>query len=340
MVFSLWQGKIIAKHNPETLKNHCSSYYEISLECCDNHTYEDILSNADKMLKDCRRLDKQHESDLRLRVPYDQQLHQSAEFLKYLYGLQIKGKIQGLSVETESLEQLFKNLDKNSNGVVNQNGYIDGDCMKTVQLKKEFDTELVRDAPLTRVEAMRELFWKRLIHFSRNYRMILSALILPAVFEICAMWFITQRLEDDYDKSLQLSRDLYPKTTQMLSMEIPNNFTQHTYAGFKEECETDMLCQEFSNTKDAFYWILRTLPDYRGKRYGGYSFNESKTTVWYNNKGHHAMLAWLNDLNSQLLQVSVNDSDYGITTYNEPWKLNAAEFSTTSMYVISKNCFL
>uniref|UniRef100_A0A1B0AMS1 ABC transporter domain-containing protein n=1 Tax=Glossina palpalis gambiensis TaxID=67801 RepID=A0A1B0AMS1_9MUSC len=333
-------GKVIAKHNPETLKNHCSSYYEISLECCDNHTYEDILSNADKVLNDCRRLDKQHETDLRLRVPYDQQLHKSAEFLKYLYGLQIKGKIQGLGVETENLEQLFKNLDKNSNGMVNQNGYTDGDCMKTVQLKKEFDTELVRDAPLTRVEAMRELFWKRLIHFSRNYRMILSVLILPAVFEICAMWFITQRLEDDYDKSLKLTRDLYPKTTQMLSMEIPNDFTQLAYASFKEGCETDMPCQEFSNTKDAFYWILRTLPEYREKRYGGYSFNESKAMVWYNNKGYHAVVAWLNDLNSQLLQVSVNDSNYRITTYNEPWKLNAAEFSTTSILRNAGDAFM
>uniref|UniRef100_A0A1A9WA06 ABC transporter domain-containing protein n=1 Tax=Glossina brevipalpis TaxID=37001 RepID=A0A1A9WA06_9MUSC len=334
-------GKIIAKHNPETLMNHCTSYYEISLKCCDNHTLEDIVSNVDKMLINYRRLDEQkHESDLRLRISYDQQLRQSGEFLKYLYSLQIKDKIQELTVETESLEQLFNDLDKNSIGMIKQNGYSDGDCMKTISLKKEFGSELVCDAPLTRFEAMRELFWKRLVHFSRNYRMILSVLILPAVFEVCAMWFITQRLEDDYDKSLKLTRNLYPKSTEMLSMEVPNDFTKNIYSTLKQECDTDMPCQEFPNTKQAFYWILETLTEYREKRYGGYSFNESKTMVWYNNKGYHAMMAWLNDLNSQLLQVSVNDSNYSITTYNEPWKLNAAEFSTTSILRNAGDAFM
>jgi len=43
------------------------------------------------------------------------------------------------------------------------------------------------------------------------------------------------------------------------------------------------------------------------------------------------MVAWLNDLNSELLRTTLNDSEFGILTLNEPWKLGYAELSTSSI---------
>lgn len=300
------------------------------MSCCDSQTSDEIMQKADKILTNYRQLEKSSATDLRLRISYDQPNENSSEYLKYLQNLQSQSRIKDLSIETENLEHVFKNLDKNCNGSTRSIGHT-SDMMKNVKLKKDFGWDMVRDAPLTRCEAMRQLFWKRLVHFSRNYRMLLCVIVLPAIFEICAMWFVAQRLEDDFDKTIQLSRDLYPKTTQMLSMEQPLNFTQKAYNNIKQECTVEMPCKQFHSSERSFYWILETLHDYQGSRYGGYSFNDSKSIVWYNNKGYHAMVAWLNDMNSHLLQIETNNTNYRISAYNEPWELGYMELSTTSM---------
>lgn len=326
------QGKIIAKHNPETLKNHCTAFYEVSLNCCDTQTSEEILDRANKLLSNFRQLDNTTSTDLSLRISYDQQNYNSSEFLKYLQELQCEGRVKDVNIESENLEHVFKNLDKNTNGEVKTNGHTI-EIVKNVQGKKDLGWNMVRDKPLSQWEAMRQLFWKRLVHFSRNYRMLLCVIVLPAIFEICAMWFVAQRLEDDYDKTIKLNRELYPKTTQLLSMEIPLNFTQEVYDNMKQDCPgaAELTCKEFPDTKKSYHWILETLNEYQGQRYGGFTFNESKTMVWYNNKGYHAMLAWLTDMNNYLLKVETNNTNYHITAYNEPWELGYGELSTTSM---------
>ncbi|XP_058985855.1 ATP-binding cassette sub-family A member 13-like [Musca domestica] len=332
-------GKIIAKHNPETLKNHCTSFYEVSMNSCDSQTSDMVVDKANKLLANFRQLDKSSEADLSLRVSYDQVNHNSSEYLSYLEQLQGDGRINDLCIESENLEHVFKNLDKkHSNGVVssghyNNNGHPSGDLMKNIKLKRELGWNMVSNDPLSRWAAIRQLFWKRLVHFSRNYRMLVCVIVLPAIFEILAMWFVSQRLEDDFDKTIKLSRELYPRTTQFMSMEIPLNFTRDVYGRLKENCPAgaELTCKEFANSQKSFYWVLKTLNEYQEKRYGGYTFNESKSMVWYNNKGYHSMLAWLNDMNSHMLQVETNNTNYKISAYNEPWELGFQEFSTTSI---------
>ncbi|XP_059222779.1 ATP-binding cassette sub-family A member 13 [Stomoxys calcitrans] len=326
-------GKIIAKHNPETLKNHCTSFYEVSMNSCDSQTSNMIVDKANKLLTNYRQLDKTSSTDLSLRISYDQPNYNSSEYLSYLQELQGEGRIKDLGIESENLEQVFKNLDKHAaNGTTN--GHVMGnDLLKNAKLKRELGWDMVSEKNLHRCTAMRQLFWKRLVHFSRNYRMLLCVIVLPALFEICAMWFVAQRLEDDFDKTIKLSRQLYPKTTQMLSMEKSLAFTQDVYSNMKQDCAAgaDLTCKEFPNTEKSFYWILKSLNEYQEKRYGGYTFNESKSMVWYNNKGYHAMVAWLNDMNSYLMQVETNNTNFKITSYNEPWELGFLELSTTSI---------
>lgn len=327
------QGKIIAKHNPETLKNHSTEYFEISLQCRDTQTTDDITQKAQKLLNNFKILENEHNA-MKLEIGYDQHDNNCAEFIECLEELQREGTVIELSIESKNLEQIFKQLDQD-NSSSNSNKFSNGhtvDVMHQVQLNgKQFSSDLVRESPLTRREAIHELFWKRLVHFSRNYRMLLCVLILPAIFEILAMWFVAYRLEDDFDKTLRFGRDLYPMSTQVLSIERPSNFTREIYNSLQQECAAKLPCKEFGNSKDAFYWILETLKDYHGKRYGGYTFNETNSIVWYNNKGYHAMMAWLSDLNTHIFQAELNDTDYTITSYNEPLKLGDTELSTTSM---------
>lgn len=282
------------------------------------------------MLPSFKELDWLESGDIRLQLPYDQGgSNKSLNYLDYLQSLQHSGLITNLRVESRNLEQIFADLNEdkeNTSKAINATFN-----MKSVELKNSTVANIVNSGSLSLFTAVRNLLRKRIIHFSRNYRVLLCVIVLPALFELFAMWFVTYRLEDDYDKTISFTRELYPKTTQMFSMELNKTLTKDTYEGLAEQCSDDSPCREFKNSSTAFYWILQSMNDYHEKRYGGYSFNDTNAIVWYNNKGYHAMMAWLNDLNTRLLQVEMDDNNFSITSFNEPWKLGAAELSTTSV---------
>lgn len=330
VVVIMKNGKIIAKHSPDTLQEYCTSGYEVLFHCKDTQTITEIGAAGNEMLVNFREPDWLESGDIRLRVLYDQDgSNRSVNFLNFLQNLQARGLISDLRVESRNLEQIFAELHEDRvNGCETFKTKMD---WKPVDLKNSNAANIVDGGSLTFTAAVRNLLWKRLIHFSRNYRILLCVIVLPAVFELFAMWFVTYRLEDDYDKTISFTRELYPKTTQMFSMELNKTLTNGAYAGLKEQCSAESPCREFRNSSEAFYWILQSMDDYHEKRYGGYSFNDTNAIVWYNNKGYHAMMAWLNDLNTKLLQVELGDNNFSITTFNEPWKLGAAELSTTSV---------
>lgn len=63
-------------------------------------------------------------------------------------------------------------------------------------------------------EVAKHLFRKRFLHFKRNYRLIICVLVLPTLFEIIAMGFMTLRPPGEYDINLPLTRDLYANSTE------------------------------------------------------------------------------------------------------------------------------
>ncbi|XP_067640945.1 glucosylceramide transporter ABCA12 [Eurosta solidaginis] len=331
IVVIMKDGRIIAKHNPETIKEYSTSGFDVLLHCNDTEAITEIRSNGRDTLTNFVEPNWVESGNLRLQVTYDLNGSKSSiNFLNYLQNLQVRRQISDLRVESRNLEQIFTELHKDnrhdSNNILQTNL-----GLKPVQLNTSNISNIVHSSSLSFIAAIKYLFWKRFIHFSRNYRILLSVIVLPALFELLAMWFVTYRLEDDYDKTISFTRDLYPKTTQTFSIEVNKTLTMGTYDGLSEQCSVESPCREFTNSSDAFYWILDTTKSYHEKRYGGYSFNDTNAIVWYNNKGYHAMMAWLNDLNTKLLQVELGDNNFSITTLNEPWKLAVAELTTTSV---------
>ncbi|XP_011187899.2 ATP-binding cassette sub-family A member 13 [Zeugodacus cucurbitae] len=323
-------GKVIVKHSPETLKEYCTSGFEVLFHCSDSQTISEIRTMGKDMLDSFKEPDWLDSGDIRLQVPYDQcGSTKSLNYLDYLQNLQHGGLIANLRVESRNLEQIFTDLHEDKQNT--SKGVNTRFNMKSVELKNSTVANIVNSGSLGLFAAIENLLRKRIIHFSRNYRILLCVIVLPAIFELLAMWFVTYRLEDDYDKTISFTRELYPKTTQMFSMELNKTLTNSAYEGLAEQCAAENPCREFTNSSTAFSWILQSMNDYHEKRYGGYSFNDTNAIVWYNNKGYHAMMAWLNDLNTRLLQVEMDDSNFSITSFNEPWKLGAAELSTTSV---------
>ncbi|XP_017150144.1 ATP-binding cassette sub-family A member 13 isoform X1 [Drosophila miranda] len=333
-------GRIIAQHSRDSLQHLCTANYSLKMRCADAPVAAHIAARGKQLLTNSQVLpatENEPPHSLTISASYAENLTPAAvQFLELLQQQESLGAIGELELSSSSsLEQEFEQLNRSEEqprGGASAAAAAEGGGGGIVA----GPADVSEDPPSSCVQ-MRLLFGKRLRHLARNYRLLLYVLLLPAVFELCAMWFVSYRLEDDFDTVLPLTRALYPRSVQLLSGERLTPFTEQLYPGLRSSCDVNdgngnfTECREFSDSSLAYDWVLTTLDEYRERRYGGYAVNGSGATVWYNNKGYHAMMAWLNDLNSELLRTSLNDSEYGILTRNEPWKLGFAELSTSSL---------
>lgn len=66
-------------------------------------------------------------------------------------------------------------------------------------------------------------------------------------------------------------------------------------------------------------------------RYGGFTStvknNLTNFITWYNNKGHHALPAYLNVMNSAILKAVAGDEHANITVYTHPLKISEEKLS-------------
>ncbi|KAH8303941.1 hypothetical protein KR044_000407, partial [Drosophila immigrans] len=330
-LFIMQHGRIVAQHSRDSLQRLCTSDYSVEMRCHDASAASSIVEQARQLLKDCHVAPAAGEQPQQLKISasYADNLTPSAvKFLELLQTQEAAGNISDLSLNSSSsLEQEFEQLNR-STAAEQQQHLAAGQGRGGSIVTGPGD---VSDQPPSGWTQFRLLVGKRRRHLSRNYRLLLYVLLLPAVFELFAMWFVSYRLEDDFDTLLPLSRSLYPHTTQLLSREQLTRFGQPLYANLQSDCDAGFECSEFNSSRHAFHWLLESLDEYRGRRYGGYSLNGSGATVWYNNKGYHAMLGWLNDLNAHILRTTLNSSDFDLRSFNEPWKLGFAELSTSSV---------
>ncbi|EDW65647.2 LOW QUALITY PROTEIN: uncharacterized protein Dvir_GJ19374 [Drosophila virilis] len=324
-LYTMRNGRIVAQHSRDSLQRLCTSDYSVEMRCLDPNASAAIVQLAQQLLSQSHVLPGREPQQLIISASYAQNLTPAAvQLLEQLQAQEAAGIITDLRLNSSgSLEQEFEQLNRRDESL-NQQLTLTTSSIVTGAAD-------VTEQPPGCWTQFRLLLGKRRRHLMRNYRLLLYVLLLPAIFELCAMWFVSYRLEDDFDTVLPLTRNLSPHTAQVLSRERLTRFTEPLYDNLKEGCDTDFECSEFSNSRQAFHWVLTSLDEYRGRRYGGYGLNGTGATVWYNNKGYHAMVSWLNDLNTQLLRTSLNRTDYDIRVLNEPWKLGYAELSTSSV---------
>ncbi|XP_021364515.1 ATP-binding cassette sub-family A member 1-like isoform X2 [Mizuhopecten yessoensis] len=92
---------------------------------------------------------------------------------------------------------------------------------------------------------------------------------------------------------------------------------------------------------DVTDYLLKTYETYKENRFGGFSFDAAsdgttnmKATVWFNNKGHHALPGYINALSNSILRSKITQGDpaeYGITTYNHPILLSKQQLDQDSL---------
>lgn len=263
-----------------------------------------------------------------------------SDLFRMLEKLQGEKKVLSFNVVSKTLDDLYKSVEDdvvvmngNGNGHMNFNN---NNLMETIDLRKTVDNlqnhqQVTKKEKTSFMGVVGNLFWKRLLHFRRNYKLMICILVLPVIFEIIAMGFMKIRPPGDYDNSVEFSRAMYPKSVEFYSKEGSNPFEESLYGDFKQTCSVQENCEFFDSSRKAFNWVYNTHEDFISRRYGGVSLNNSRSIVWYNNKGYHSMPLYLNILNSAIIRKELNDSSYNIRTINHPLKLGEDELSVSSM---------
>lgn len=181
------------------------------------------------------------------------------------------------------------------------------------------------------LQTIASLLGKRFLHFRRNYRLLICLLVLPTLFQIIAMFFMTIRPPGEHDKALEFSTDLYKGSAEFYTRPgSGSDFQVEIDSNLLTRC-LDRECFLFNSSEDAFRWILETSNDFAEQRYGGLTARKEKHFIWYNNKGYHSMPVWLNMLDSAMLKAELENTNYSIRTINHPLRIEEDELTISSM---------
>lgn len=348
-------GKVIAETSPHALKNELTKSFTVQGSLVKKYTdlnneLEDEIQTELLRMAPNAKFDTQG-NELRILVKYAENGDRLADIVRLFERFEAEKKVRNFRIISKNLEDIFNQLNRinNPNQAISlykhyqkhehgsKNGVNGKYPHSNGHAKKEEDgAKAVSDA----WQIVWLLLWKRWTHFKRNYRLLITIILLPALFEIVAMSFMTLRPPDEYGTALKFSRDLYPDTNQFYSYETPNNFTRSAfdrlwaespYCNTAKNASADGLCTKWNSSETVNAWLLSTHEEFIGQRYRGVSFNDTHSVVWYNNKGYHSMPVQLNEQNSALFRSEMNDSAFSIGTVNHPLKLADKELSTSSM---------
>lgn len=270
------------------------------------------------------------------KIPYRSASSQMMDYSPLINGIEELAKqqqIKSFRVVSSNLENVFNELVVTQKSEPNGHAYVGTEF---VDKKMDEISPIIQREKLLEFDVIKKLMKKRFLHFKRNYRLILCMLIMPTLFEIIAMGFMTLRPPGEHDIDLRFSRALYSNSTDVYSLENGDIWQNETYKQVSKYCEANgdeygNVCRTFESSENLFRWVLNTTHDYPTSRYGGVSINGTRAAVWYNNNGYHSMPVFLNELNTAYFRSLMNDTGLKITTNNYPLKLDDKELSQSSM---------
>ncbi|GAB1599090.1 hypothetical protein Ahia01_000186200, partial [Argonauta hians] len=176
----------------------------------------------------------------------------------------------------------------------------------------------------------------------------------PGVGTTCMKDSISQLQKPYRCKSAESSfkRPYYKKETENKTEKcecVDYRFTCSEYASGIPPTQmqlnsTDFLQDLNSKTMPVSEYLLESYLKFIKKRYGGWTYEKNNKnrdkrhiTVWFNNKGHHAMPAFLNGYSNAILRTEIarsnlgNPEEYGISIFNNPIQLSVTTINEESI---------
>lgn len=219
----------MAENNHESLRSQFTKSFDIKIDLCEleqlerNGTIDEIIRSLKKYSLNCNIQDVTN-STFNVTIPYNDGRSNYVNFaplIRVLEGLQQQQRIVNFRVFSKNLEGIFSNLvsttePPNSSSVVDVaigvNGANKNDVNK-IEVHHERAADKVTNQ-LSEWAVIKNLFWKRFMHFRRNYRLIVCVLVMPTLFATIAMGFLKIRPPGDYENSLTFSKQLYANSTE------------------------------------------------------------------------------------------------------------------------------
>ncbi|XP_055614020.1 glucosylceramide transporter ABCA12 [Uranotaenia lowii] len=333
-VVVLENGKAILEQSHEELKNYFTNtiYLELTLKSLSESANSGLVAELNKLLDHQEEMSYETTKLPRNRLEYKINYtgtNPSNIDLQSLFDqlntLQDQKQILSYDVKNENLMNIFNSVNSKES-LPSCNGEPD------IVSANGFHTEKPTTESLSPGELIGNLLRKKFLHFRRNYRLLICILVLPTIFEIIAMFFMTIRPPGEHDKVLEFSPDLYRNAAEFYTLSgNGTEFQQTIDSEVLKYCDVEANCHTFNASEDAFRWLLRTEAEYPESRYGGLTSRKDKHVVWYNNKGYHSMPIWLNMLDSAVLKAELGNDSYSIRTTNHPLKIEEDQLTLSSI---------
>lgn len=207
-ILILNEGKVMVEHDPDTLKDKFTRSFELQIKLKDG----DKTKNVDELREllhshapESSVMDVNNDS-MNVNIPYrtdKSDYINYAPLIKDIEHMENEHTIKSFRIVSSNLDQIFNDLVVKNAQSANGIKKIEEKVLPITQKEK-----------LSEFEVMMTLLKKRFLHFKRNYRLILTVLVLPTIFEIIAMGFMTLRPPGEHDINLRFSRALYPNSTE------------------------------------------------------------------------------------------------------------------------------
>lgn len=220
-----FQGKVVAEHDPESLKDTFTQTFEIKIKLFESEkskTIDDIKELLETHAPSSKIIDIINDQ-FNVSVPYRANkldFVNHSPLMKGLEKLERDKRIEHFRIVSSNLEEIFHGLiqppptqDHYQLDSLRENGHDSVLNIEDGASRKTTETSLGQKTDQTTMDVIKHLFRKRFLHFQRNYRLIVCVLVLPTIFEIIAMGFMTLRPPGEYDINLKFSRNLYANST-------------------------------------------------------------------------------------------------------------------------------
>ncbi|XP_053680163.1 glucosylceramide transporter ABCA12 [Anopheles nili] len=337
-IIMLEDGKAILEQSQEELKKRFTNtiYVKISLKPQQDIERTVLIAGLTKLLDGTPDVRYEmsatlHKLDFKIASSTnDNKVLNIEPLLEHMSQLKAGKQIDSFEVRNENLLNIFNTVNANDptpSDPILHNGNGNG----TPHIPNGSHGPKASETQASTLSVMVSLFQKRMRHFRRNFRLLVCLLVLPTIFEIIAMGFMTIRPPGEYDQMVNFSTALYPGATEFYTNVTDDNEYQSMIENdLLGHCSGD-VCSLFNTSLDAYRWILATTDEYAERRYGGITINKEKNVVWYNNKGYHSMPTWLNMLDTAVLRAELDDPSYSIHTINHPLKIEENDLSISSI---------
>lgn len=268
VIVMLNKGRAVAENTPDELRNTFSKAFQMKVIFTPggntDKTREHLFSILATELKQFEIIHDSN-SEISVTIPYRDDtgnICNFSSFIKSIETLESQKQIVEFKIKSKNLQDIFNKMNEDNNMSNGRNGKIhngvngvNGDAPSRTQF------ELKNTSTLDHVK---NLFWKRFVHFHRNFRVLLCILVMPTIFEIIAMAFMNLRPPGGHTNILKFSKNIYAGSKEFYSMENGTEYTNGTFQVLTSGC--DNKCDFFNSSKLAFKWILDTQNDYVERR--------------------------------------------------------------------------